>query len=239
MQPIKVLIGIQARSTSKRFPRKIFETIGPERVLDHVVLRARSAANHIMRHYKKVEMAARVALLIPYADKELYNNFRYSDCMIIEGPEDDVLARFIEAQKITGADYIVRLTADCPLMMDYMISKHVSVAVMDDYDYVSNVEECCRTIADGFDVEVLSKSALDWLDQHATGIHREHVTSLIRTERPEHIRQAIVMSKLDTTHMKMSIDTDQDLYAARKYYHEMERKKEAAQKLFGHDVFWI
>lgn len=238
MDTIKVLIAIQARSTSKRFPKKIFEMIGPDRVLDHVVQKAKSAATHISRH-GKIRMAVRVALLIPYADKELYNNFRYSDCMIIEGPEDDVLARYVEAQRITGAQYIVRLTSDCPLVLDYLISKHINVCVIEDYDYVSNVDESCRTTADGFDCEILSEAALKWLDANADGPDREHVTPLIRKIRPKELRQAIIMSKLDTSRMKMSVDTPEDLENMRTYFHDLETKKEAAQRLFGHDVYWI
>jgi spore coat polysaccharide biosynthesis protein SpsF len=245
VEATKVLIGIQARSTSKRFPNKIFELIGPERVLDHVVGKAKSAANHINRYGKQrgtsrqPMMNVRVALLIPYADKALYNNFRYSDCLIIEGPEDDVLARYVDAQRITDSDFIVRLTADCPLLLDYLISKHINVAVLDDYDYVSNVDEACRTIADGFDCEVISRKALDWLNHNAVGPDREHVTSLIRSRRPEGIRQAVIMSKLDTSHMKMSIDTPEDLNNIRRYFEETENKKEAARRLFGHDVFMV
>lgn len=238
METARVLIAIQARSTSKRFPGKIFESIGNKRVLDHVIEKANSAATHVNRHCK-TPMYCRVGLLIPYADKELYKNLKYSDCLIVEGPEDDVLARYIEAQRVTKADYIVRLTSDCPLLLDYVISKHINVCVLEGYDYVSNVEELCRTTADGFDCEILSKEALAWLGDHATGDDREHVTPLLRRARPRELRQAVVMSKLDTSLMKMSLDTPEDLEEIRRYYHNLEQKKDTAQQLFGSDVFWM
>lgn len=236
---IRVLIGIQARSTSKRFPKKIFEKIGQRRVIDHVIEKAISAANHISRH-NKLNLSAKAALLIPVADKVFYSDFYYPNCLIFEGPENDVLSRYVIAAKGYDADFVVRLTSDCPLMLDYLISKHVNVAVFENYDYVSNVEESCRTIADGFDCEILSKRALDWLDENAKGLDREHVTTLIRRDRPKDLKQAMIMSKLDTSAMKMSVDTETDLTTIRTYYHESEHKKELAEKIFGaKNIYWV
>jgi spore coat polysaccharide biosynthesis protein SpsF (cytidylyltransferase family) len=125
-------------------------------------------------------------------------------------------------------------------MLDFMISKHINVCVLEDYDYVSNVHESCRTIADGFDCEVMTAKALAWLDQNAVSdSDREHVTTLLRTESPKELRQAVVMSKLDTSSLKMSVDTPEDIERIRVYFHTLEQKKEAAQREFGPNVFWV
>lgn len=233
----EILIAIQARSNSTRFPKKIFEFIGKRRVLDHVIDRARSAANHAMRHPKDRDPPIRcnVAVLHPEGDTELVKAFQGSDCFFIGGPEQDVLSRYVKAQQVTGADYIVRITADCPLLLDYVIVKHINVATFNrDIDYVSNVEESCRSAADGLDCEVISKRALDWLDKNATSSEdREHVTTALRRERPKNLSQTFVSTKLDTSNLKMSIDTPEDLERIRKYYHEREHKSTTAERIFG------
>jgi spore coat polysaccharide biosynthesis protein SpsF len=238
MTHTNVLIAIQARSNSTRFPKKIYENIGDLRVLDHVIDKANSAADHVNRFTTKMKIRCQVAVLHPVDDWELVKTFRSSRAMLIGGPEDDVLTRYVLAQEQTNADYVVRLTSDCPLILDFIIAKHIHVAAFNQYDYVSNVEESCRTIADGFDCEVISKNGLAWLDQFSDSAEdREHVTTLIRRLRPDHLKQAFVAFKLDSSHMKMSVDTKEDIERIRAYYHDLQHKNEIAEHMFGKDKY--
>ena len=238
MSPIEVLIAIQARSNSTRFPKKIYEHIGDLRVLDHVISQAKSTADHITKYSSKLKIRCQVAVLHPEGDDELVRTFRSSGAILIAGPEDDVLSRYVTAQRMTDCDYIVRLTSDCPLILDYVIAKHINVAAHNSYDYVSNIEETCRFVADGFDCEVISRKALDWLSRNARDASdREHVTTAIRRHRPPTLSQAFVAFKLDTSRMKMSVDTKEDLDRMREYYHEREHKMTVARRLFGNAVY--
>lgn len=240
-RPIEVLIAIQARSNSTRFPKKIYEHIGDKRVLDHVIDRANSTAEHITKYTNKLKIKCQVAVLHPEGDDELVRAFRSSGAILIAGSEEDVLSRFVNAQRMTEADYVVRLTSDCPLILDYVIAKHIHVAAFNHYDYVSNVEETCRFIADGFDCEVLSKRALEWLDKNALPLSkstdREHVTTAIRREWPEGLSYGLITMKIDTSKMKMSVDTPEDLERMREYYHERQHKMTVARTLFGGNVY--
>ena len=96
------------------------------------------------------------------------------------------------------------------------------------------MDEHSRFAADGSDCEVISKKAIKWLDTHATtAFDREHVTTAIRRERPAALTQGLVSFKLDTSHMKMSVDTPEELAGARKYFHDREFKIQVAQRKFG------
>jgi len=238
MRPIEILIAIQARSNSTRFPKKIYEHIGDRRVLDHVISQARSTSDHLNRYSKNIKVSCQVAVLHPETDTELVRTFKSSGAILIGGHEADVLSRFVTAQRMTDCDYIVRLTSDCPLILDYIIAKHINVAVYNSFDYVSNVEESCRMVADGFDCEVLSRRAVEWLDKNALSTEdREHVTQLIRKARPQGLNQAFISMKLDSSKMKMSVDTVDDLERMREYYHEREHKMTVARKLFGNSIY--
>jgi len=235
MSYVEVLIGIQARSTSTRFPRKIYENIGGKRVLDWVIDAAKSSAKHSMKYSGQFPMRCQVAILHPENDHEVINAFKGSGCLMVGGDEFNVLDRFIKAQKLINADYVVRLTSDCPLILDFMITKHINVAVRNSYDYVSNVDDKCRTVADGFDCEVMSRKMVKWLEDNAVSeSDKEHVTTLIRNQKPHGYRRAMVMPKLDSSHMKISLDTPEDLDVIRNYFENKSHKQREAQRLYGH-----
>jgi spore coat polysaccharide biosynthesis protein SpsF len=94
------------------------------------------------------------------------------------GSENDVLDRFYQAVKNENADYIVRLTSDCPLIDAVLIDKVIQYAVENNLDYCSNVLH--PTYPDGQDVEVFKFSALEkaWKNAVLTS-DREHVTPFI------------------------------------------------------------
>lgn len=244
--PIEVLIAIQARSTSTRFPKKIYEKIGERRVLDHVIDRANSAAAHVNKYTAKLQIKCKVAVLHPSQDDELVSAFSSSKAIFIGGPEHDVLSRYVTAQKMTQADYVVRLTSDCPMIFDFIIAKHINACAFSTLptsytgkiDYMSNIDEQCRTVADGLDCEIVSARALSWLNENAiTPFDREHVTTAIRRIRPDGYAQAACIMRLDTSDMKLSIDTPEDLLRVRQYYHTRESKTKVAEGLFGKLIY--
>ena len=235
----RVLIAIQARCDSTRFPRKIFQMLGKKTILSHVVDQAKSAKSHVERPTHKMAVICGVAVLYPTKDIEIRDAFSNCGALMIDGDENDVLSRYVKAQEITQADYVVRLTSDCPLVLDFIISKHINVAVFNQLDYVSNVDEEVRLVFDGMDVEVLSKDALLYLSKNATSAHdKEHVTTALRRDRPKHLRFGFVSSKLDSSSMKLSLDTPEDLERIRAYYHGREGKLSLALKKYGRKMIF-
>lgn len=231
---VKVLIAIQARTNSTRFPQKIYQTVGKKMVLQHVIDQAKSAKLYVERSTHKKIIKCDIAVLHPTDDIQLITTFRNSGAQLIGGDEQDVLSRYVKAQKQTNADYIVRLTSDCPLILDFIISKHINVAVFNDLDYASNVEESVRLIFDGMDCEIMSRRALEWLNENAdTDQFKEHVTQALRLRRPGHLKFGFVSSKLDSSGLKLSLDTKEDLERIRAYFHEREFKMNLALKTFG------
>lgn len=227
-----VLIGIQARSTSHRFPRKVFETIDGKPMIKHVIDSCRRAATYMNKHTHKTQLMVTVALCVPYGD-ELVSAFRSSE-IVIEGPEDDVLTRYkIMADRLRG-DYVVRITGDCPLIPPYLITKHIQTAVMNSYDYVSNVDEQVRTAADGTDVEVMSIDVLKYIHENAKDAKdREHVTTLVRRSPPEWARVGHVIGHLNLSHLKLSVDSIEDLERVRAEYDRVKLAVKRAEEMHG------
>jgi spore coat polysaccharide biosynthesis protein SpsF (cytidylyltransferase family) len=229
-----VCIAIQARSTSKRFPRKIFERVGDKTLLDSIIDTALSASRYLTPYSYKTGIVMKVAVLVPSGD-EAAAYCRRRGVSVIEGDEFDVLSRYHKAAKVFHSDYLVRLTADCPVLPAFIITKAINVAVQNKYDYCSNIDPRFRTAPDGFDVEVISRRAIDWMHENVTDTsHREHVTMAMRTEsKPADFTVGAIINYVDLDNLKLSVDTPEDLQRVRDYYQGIEDKVILAEKLLG------
>ena len=204
-----VSVIIQARSTSTRFPGKIFEKIGNKQILQHVLDACYNSSNYINARTRDHGIVCDVSLAVPYNDKLIS---QYSKHMIVQGPEDDVLTRYIIAMDKLKSDYVVRITSDCPFIPPFMISDAIRRAVKDSRDYVTNADPRFRTVPDGYDVQVFSKDFLKWLDKNAFDkSDREHVGTLAQQQLPQSFSVAHIIGFADFSSVKLSIDTPEDL----------------------------
>lgn len=227
-----VLIGIQARLGSTRFPGKVLESLGDKPVLDHVILSAKSSLGYINEYSNRTNIRARLCLLVPETERHVYQQKIH----VLKGPENNVLARYKKAMDYYKCDYIIRLTADCPLVPPYLITKIIYAGVKGGYDYFSNVDLLCRTYPDGFDVEFVSRKALSWVETHpqTTVQHKEHVTLLIRELCPtEELKMGTVLGYLDLSSLKISLDLKEDLLDIQQRYTSLGKKLTLAQSLYG------
>lgn len=236
MQPIKKVnfaIGIQARSTSERLPEKVFADICGKPMLQWVMDAAFDCAKYNNRPNLNNKISVSTSLLIPDRDK-IKNHFSHS-MEILEGSEFDVLSRYVDLAEYTGADYIVRITGDCPLLPPPLITKAIMIAHMNKYDYVSNVDARLRLSADGHDVEVISKRLLKFVDENAKSkSDREHVTTFVRNgQLPSCFSVGYIVGYLDLADVKLSVDTEQDLERVRTHARKMLDALDMAKKLSG------
>lgn len=91
------------------------------------------------------------------------------------GDEQDVLRRYYDCADFFGADIIVRITSDCPLIDPQIIDYAIDYFNDNDYPYVYFAP------VDGLDVEVFSFEFLKDANNNAkTKEDREHVTPYMR-----------------------------------------------------------
>lgn len=230
-----VLIGIQARSTSERLPRKAHLKILGKPILQHVIDRAKDAASYLNRYSSGNGFNTDVSLLIPLGD-EIKGAFK-GHCPIIEGDEKDVLSRYVALQASTECDYIVRITGDCPMIPAFLIQKIIKIGMINGHDYVSNVgddQETNRTSMDGYDCEFLSSRMLKHLDDHATSAEdREHVTALARREMPDWANYGHVMGQADLSGIKLSVDTLEDYERVTAFMELLKAKAVQSVRKYG------
>lgn len=234
----KVLIGVQARSTSTRLPQKVHLQVGGKSILRWVIEACQNAAGYLQRDRQSLQFGVQTVVVTPKGDpvKSIYG----TQIEVIEGSgdENDVLSRYVEAAKLFEADYVVRVTADCPRIPTYIIAKHIKSAILRERDYTTNVH--FRTFPEGFDCEVISKRLLNWLDKNATTKeHREHVTTRIAPGQdfPFHDydgKPSIchILNDSDESHQKTSIDTKEEYEALVEMFQQLRNKHNEAKK-FG------
>ncbi len=160
----------QARIGSSRLPGKILREINGISLLEIHLQRIKTAVT-IDRLIVATTLEPGIEPALRIADK---NGVEY-----FQGSTHDVLDRFYQAAKLVRPEYVVRLTADCPLIDPRLIDKVVRFTRKRQLDYCSNTLE--ENYPDGQDVEVFHFSALEKAWREAVlPSDREHVTPFIR-----------------------------------------------------------
>jgi len=167
---IKTVLVTQARLGSTRFPGKILKEINGKSLLQIHLER--------LKLCKKVSKII-VATTIKEEDTSVYNKALKLGFHAFSGSELDVLDRFYQAVKNENAEWIVRVTSDCPLLDPVLVDKVITCVKENNMDYGSN--GLIEHFPDGQDVEVFKFSALEIAWKNAKLLsEREHVTPYIR-----------------------------------------------------------
>lgn len=170
------IIGItQARIGSSRLPRKVLLPVSDDlTMLELHLLRARRSS--LVDHWI-------VATTLEEGSEQITELAAKTGAGSFRGSTEDVLDRFYQAQLHEHADYIVRITSDCPLIDPQLIDAVVSYCVDHQLHYYTNVIN--SPFPNGLDVEVFSAAALHDAWTNATlASDREHVTPYIRRKHP-------------------------------------------------------
>jgi spore coat polysaccharide biosynthesis protein SpsF len=199
---------IQARCGSTRLPRKVLAPILDRPMLWWPVTRVRAA--------RLVDEVV-VATTTRSEDDELEALCRTERWPCFRGSEMDVLDRYHGAAREYGADLVVRITSDCPLIDPDVIDLVIAtfMAGVPAVDYASNCQR--RTYPRGLDTEVFSEGALEraWREDKRPE-WREHVTPYIYRTRG--FALADVANRTDFSALRWTVDTPKDLEFVRTIY---------------------
>lgn len=216
---VLILTIIQARLGSTRLPGKILLPIAGKPILQHVYDAAPEPK----------------ILAVPESDFLQINDKRLMATCAFSGDADDVLGRFWYAyewsQQATKhrIDWILRLTADCPMLTREIVAKFIRNARPFPIPLKGNIGEFCvsdkDTIytnrpwdPDGYDMELFSVEALRMAHELATDPHdREHVTFWLYKHL--NVRRFSVFgreSQPENPEEKVSVDTMEDYEKVKK-----------------------
>jgi spore coat polysaccharide biosynthesis protein SpsF len=141
----------------------------------------------------------------------------------IRGSLDNVLSRYVKAEEIYNPSAIIRLTADCPLVMPELIDQYLEIFHKEDFEYLSNTIEL--SYPDGLDIEIIAPGIFKKLLEFSLSKEeKEHVTLGIYS-RKDKFRTYNVSHKTNISQFRWTMDTSDDLAFVKSIYAHFESKE--------------
>ncbi len=203
---MKFLALIQARFASTRLPGKILMDLSGKPALQRVI--------------ERVEQCKYVdeAMVITSLSKDDVNTVKLVSSLgkrVFAGSEQDVLDRYYQSAKLIAPEYVIRITADCPVFDPKMLD--LAIENLDPKsDYMSAITE---TLADGLDLEIFKFSALKSAWENAKlASEREHVTLFIRNNPKTYSLQNFECPLGNLNHERWTVDEPEDFELVSKIY---------------------
>ena len=197
--PERTAVIVQARYGSTRLPGKVLEKLAGRTVLEHVLHRCQA-----------IRTASVVCCAIP-TNKDsdaVAAEARRVGVMVYRGDEHDVLGRYHGAARELGADVVMRVTSDCPLIDPQTCEEVLRQRAERKADYACN--NMPRVGPHGLDCEAFTFEAMDRAAREARDAHsREHVTPWLRSH-PELLR-INVPAPSQGAGMRWTLDYAEDL----------------------------
>jgi len=198
---MKIIATIEARMTSSRLPGKVLMEVAGKPMLEHLVDRLKTVPS-----LNGIVFATTTNL----SDDKLEEVAKKAGINCYRGSENDVMARVIQAAESVGADIVVEITGDCPLIDPQIVEQTIQMYKFNRADYVSNAH--IRSYPDGMDVQVF---ALELLKRSAAMtddvIDHEHVTLHLRNH-PELFSQVhlIAPPEIHWPELGLTLDEPKD-----------------------------
>tara|TARA_B100000315_G_C14488663_1_gene546462 strand:+ start:167 stop:904 length:738 start_codon:yes stop_codon:yes gene_type:complete len=213
---MNVVAIIQARMGSTRLTGKVLKDISGKPMLWHIINRLR---------FSKLINKIVVATSVNKKDDAIEALCRKNKIDFYRGSEEDVLDRYYQAAILYKADYVVRITADCPLIDPQVVDKVISGCLKKKniFDGASNAVR--RTFPRGLDTEVFPFSILKTLwTQVKESSQREHVT-IFMYENPNLFKLYSVEQERNMSHLRWTVDEEKDLKLVKEIYNKLYKKK--------------
>ena len=164
----KILTVVQARMGSSRLPAKVLLPLAGQPLLVRLVQRAQHA---------RLAGTVVVATTTGADDDAIAELCAAHGLECFRGDALDLLDRHYQAARHYGADVVLKIPSDCPLIDPAVIDEVVRFYLdfAERYDFVSNLHPA--TFPDGNDVEVMPFEALEtaWREARRP-LEREHTT---------------------------------------------------------------
>jgi len=175
----KILIVIQARMSSTRLPGKVLLPVVGKSLLMRMIERVR-----MTRYPVKIV----IATTLDTSDDPVENEAYLNSIPCYRGSIDNLLERHYETARRHGADLVLKIPSDCPLIDPQVIDAALDMFYKNAgrYDYISNLHPA--SYPDGNDVEIMTMDCLERVYREADkSWELEHTTPYI-WEHPELFR---------------------------------------------------
>ena len=220
---LKIAAIIQARMGSTRLPGKVLLRVLKRPLLYYMVERIKRISS-VDEVIVATSTSSKDDEIESFCIKHRYTFFR--------GAEEDVLDRFYKAAKSAKAAFVVRFTADCPLIDPNLVEQLIGVFKRSETDYCSIATGApvahkydINRFPDGMDAEIFTMDALEEAWKMAgTPLYREHVTPYIWKNTKRFKTGAMVCDKGDFSRYRWTLDNIEDYELIRWVYEQLYEK---------------
>lgn len=198
---------VQARMRSSRLPGKVMQELAGRTVLHHVLERCRA-----------IPGADIVVCAVPdeSASQPLKSVAVECGATVFRGSETDVLARYLGAANRVGAEILLRVTSDCPLIDPHVCGEVLALRERAGAAYAAN--NAPRSYPHGLDCEAFTMAALaEAACSTNEPYDREHVTPWLR--RAPHLERVnLAADDASLAAYRWTLDYPEDLAFFRALY---------------------
>lgn len=208
-----ILGVIQARSGSKRLPRKVLKPLLDKPMLLHIVNRLKSSSY--------IEMMA--IATTDYSEDTAIEDFAKENRIgCYRGKELDIADRLYQTGRKYKADTIVRIWGDCPLIDSIIVDRVIAEFVKENADYASNLNP--PTYPRGMDVEVYAIETLEKIiNDTEDPFYREYPKEYI-SNKPREFNIVNVENNVNLSHLHWTVDYMEDFIFVERIYRELYKK---------------
>lgn len=210
-------VFIQARIGSTRLPGKVLKKIVNKTILELISERVSRIKNiqNVVITTGDVEKNLEV---IKEAQRLHINYFA--------GSEENVLDRFYRASLQYPSDFIIRITADCPLIDFDLINHAIEVFHESNIDILSISRK--KTFPHGFEFEIFRKTALEtaWNDMLSQFTSYEKFESVFIPPtkymlEKKKFKNYDLVNNVDLSHIRITLDYPEDFVLIKKIYESL------------------
>jgi spore coat polysaccharide biosynthesis protein SpsF len=197
---------------STRLPGKVMKDILGKPLLWHLVYR--------LRHATLIDKIG-IATSRAAEDKAIVKFAAVNSIDCYAGSELDLLDRLYQAARRFGGETVVKIFGDCPLIDPVIVDKVIKYYLdnKDRFDCVSNFKP--RTYPQGLDTAVFSFEVIERAWREVTDpFWREWMTRQF-FDHPEKYRLGNVSHGEDLSHLRWTVDYEEDLTFVREVFHQL------------------
>ena len=221
----KIVLSLEARTTSHRLPNKIFKKLNNFMVIEILIKRIKKIKG-IDDFFFAIPNTKRNDKLASFLKKKKINFYR--------GSEDNVLERVVKGAEMFNSDILVRLTGDNPLIDIYMVDEMIKMfKKKKNLDYYSNngyAKNIKRTMPTGIDIEIIKFNTLKNISFFLR--KKNFITypsSYIYTSKKEKFKLDHFFIKKNITkkfkkNLRLTLDTKSDLIFLQKLFKKIYLK---------------
>jgi spore coat polysaccharide biosynthesis protein SpsF (cytidylyltransferase family) len=208
-----MLVVVQARSDSNRFPEKIFKKINNISIIE-LILKRLSISKKIKKIIVATSNNSTDDKLTKYLLKKKINIFR--------GKLDDVVDRLYKASR--GKKYFIRINGDSPLIDPKLVDKMIDIFKKEKFlvDILTNTNP--RTFPKGQSIEIVRRKILKDNHPFMSSFDKEHVTSFFYKNQ-KRFKIKNIKNKNKIYKIKFAVDTKQDLNKLIRFSKNRDLKK--------------